>query len=137
MQVRVAIDEAHCVSQWGHDFRPDYKRLGVFKSRCRWLVCLTRQGDGAATLDCPHGHAVLSHCLHRYPQLPILALTATATPRVEHDVIQQLNLQDCVTFRSSFNRPNLRFGDGLAKCSCMPCWRDLHALPVASILGCL
>ena len=46
----------------------------------------------------------------RYPKLPILALTATATPRVEHDVIQQLNLENCVTFRSSFNRPNLRCG---------------------------
>ena len=45
---------------------------------------------------------------YRYPNLPILALTATATPRVEHDVIQQLCLRECVTFRSSFNRPNLR-----------------------------
>lgn len=44
----------------------------------------------------------------RYPQVPLLALTATATPRVQHDVVQQLCLQDCLVFRSSFNRPNLR-----------------------------
>ncbi|KAK9809882.1 hypothetical protein WJX72_001000 [[Myrmecia] bisecta] len=74
---RIAVDEAHCVSQWGHDFRPDYKGLSVFK--------------------------------RRYPSVPLLALTATATPRVQHDVVQQLCLRQCVTFRSSMNRSNLRY----------------------------
>ena len=65
------------MSQWGHDFRPDYKGLAVFK--------------------------------RRYPSLPIMALTATATPRVQADVVTQLAARECLVFRSSFNRPNLRY----------------------------
>lgn len=59
---RFVIDEAHCISQWGHDFRPDYKRL-----------CELR---------------------HKFPTVPLMALTATATPRVRADILNQLKLRD-------------------------------------------
>ena len=57
---RVVIDEAHCVSQWGHDFRPDYKKLHVMRQK--------------------------------FPGVPMLALTATATPRVRNDILHQLHM---------------------------------------------
>lgn len=74
---RVVIDEAHCVSQWGHDFRRSYTKLFYFKKT--------------------------------FPTVPILALTATATARVQHDVVAQLGLKSCLLFVSSFNRENLRY----------------------------
>jgi len=73
-----AIDEAHCISEWGHDFRPEYRRL-------RPLV---------DSID---------------PNIPIMALTATATPKVQSDIQKNLGMEDAVVFKSSFNRPNLYY----------------------------
>ncbi len=73
----IAIDEAHCISQWGHDFRPDYRLLGSLR--------------------------------REFPVTPIIALTATATERVQSDIIEQLRLRRVETFLSSFNRANLSY----------------------------
>jgi ATP-dependent DNA helicase RecQ len=73
----IAIDEAHCISQWGHDFRPDYRNLRVLRTN--------------------------------FPNVPIIALTATATEDVRDDIVKQLSLQDHKMFISSFNRPNLSY----------------------------
>lgn len=72
----VAIDEAHCISEWGHDFRPEYRNLRAI---------INRLGD----------------------HIPIVGLTATATPKVQEDIIKNLNIPDAKTFKASFNRPNL------------------------------
>jgi ATP-dependent DNA helicase RecQ len=73
----VAIDEAHCISEWGHDFRPEYRNL---RSIIRNL------GD-----------------------VPIIGLTATATPKVQEDILKNLDMPDANTFKASFNRPNLYY----------------------------
>lgn len=70
-----AIDEAHCISEWGHDFRPEYRRL--------------------------------REIFEEISNAPIIALTATATPKVQHDIQKNLNMLDAVIFKSSFNRENL------------------------------
>jgi ATP-dependent DNA helicase RecQ len=72
-----AVDEAHCISEWGHDFRPEYRRI-------RSIIAQT----GMA---------------------PIIALTATATPKVQHDIQKNLDMLDANVFKSSFNRPNLYY----------------------------
>ena len=72
-----AVDEAHCISEWGHDFRPEYRRIRPLISEI---------GDA-----------------------PVIALTATATPKVQHDIQKNLGMSDAVVFKSSFNRPNLYY----------------------------
>jgi ATP-dependent DNA helicase RecQ len=73
----VAIDEAHCISEWGHDFRPEYRNLkGIIK----------QLGD-----------------------VPIIGLTATATPKVQEDILKNLDMSDATTYKASFNRPNLYY----------------------------
>jgi ATP-dependent DNA helicase RecQ len=73
----LAIDESHCISEWGHDFRPDYRNLKKLRNI--------------------------------FPQVPVMALTATATLRVREDIICQLSLNKATTFISSFNRPSLSY----------------------------
>jgi ATP-dependent DNA helicase RecQ len=72
-----AIDEAHCISEWGHDFRPEYRRIRPI--------------------------------IEMIGRSPIIALTATATPKVQHDILKNLNILDADVFKSSFNRPNLYY----------------------------
>ena len=74
----VAIDEAHCISEWGHDFRPEYRNLKSIIQR----------------ID---------------DNIPIVGLTATATPKVQEDILKNLGMQDANTFKASFNRPNLYY----------------------------
>ncbi len=71
----VAIDEAHCISEWGHDFRPEYRNLKAI---------IKQIGD-----------------------VPVIGLTATATPKVQEDILKNLDMSDATTFKASFNRPNL------------------------------
>src|SRR5437870_6263844 len=72
-----AIDESHCISEWGHDFRPEYRQLAALRDR--------------------------------FPDVPVMALTATATERVRRDVVVQLRLRSAGCYVASFNRPNLTY----------------------------
>jgi ATP-dependent DNA helicase RecQ len=72
-----AVDEAHCISEWGHDFRPEYRRIRPI--------------------------------IEQIGRAPIMALTATATPKVQHDIQKNLGMLDATVFKSSFNRPNLYY----------------------------
>lgn len=73
----VAIDEAHCISEWGHDFRPEYRNL--------------------------------RHIIKQLGDVPIIGLTATATPKVQEDILKNLDMANANTFKASFNRPNLYY----------------------------
>ena len=72
-----AVDEAHCISEWGHDFRPEYRRI--------------------------------RNIIEDIGQAPIIALTATATPKVQSDILKNLGMPEATVFKSSFNRPNLYY----------------------------
>ena len=72
-----AVDEAHCISEWGHDFRPEYRRIRPI--------------------------------INEINRRPVIALTATATPKVQHDIQKNLGMQDAAVFKSSFNRTNLSY----------------------------
>ena len=74
---QIAIDEAHCISEWGHDFRPEYRELKKLRAQ--------------------------------FPDVPIMALTATATKRVRDDIVKQLKLRQPRCYVASFNRPNLTY----------------------------
>ena len=73
----VAIDEAHCISEWGHDFRPEYRNL--------------------------------RNIIRQLGDIPIIGLTATATPKVQEDILKNLDMPNANTFKASFNRPNLYY----------------------------
>ena len=73
----VAIDEAHCISEWGHDFRPEYRNL--------------------------------RNIIRQLGDMPIIGLTATATPKVQEDILKNLEIPDANVFKASFNRPNLYY----------------------------
>jgi ATP-dependent DNA helicase RecQ len=73
----VAIDEAHCISEWGHDFRPEYRNL--------------------------------KHIIKQLGEVPVIGLTATATPKVQEDILKNLDMVDATTYKASFNRANLYY----------------------------
>ena len=73
----IAIDEAHCISEWGHDFRPEYRNL--------------------------------RNIIRKLGDIPIIGLTATATPKVQEDILKNLEIPDANVFKASFNRPNLYY----------------------------
>ena len=72
-----AVDEAHCISEWGHDFRPEYRKIRSI--------------------------------IEEIQTAPVIALTATATPKVQSDILKNLRITDATVFKSSFNRPNLYY----------------------------
>jgi bloom syndrome protein len=75
--IAFVVDEAHCISQWGDDFRPEYRQLNILRER--------------------------------FQQTPIIALTATATNEVKKDILEYLDIRNCLVFEMSFNRPNLYY----------------------------
>ena len=100
----LAIDEAHCVSQWGHDFRPEYMQLHELRASLRGPPPGEPSGQGA-THPC---FAADGSAIDR-PRVPTIALTATATPRVMAEIVSALELCDPAIVRGDFRRPNLAF----------------------------
>jgi ATP-dependent DNA helicase RecQ len=100
----IAVDEAHCISQWGHDFRPAYLRIREIKKR--------------------------------FPETPVLALTATATEKVERDIIKQLDLVDPAVFRQSVSRENLSYHVRFTENKAEDIARLFQSQPGSGILYC-
>lgn len=100
----VAVDEAHCVSQWGYDFRPPYLRISALRSEL--------------------------------PGIPFLALTASATPEVQQDIIDKLEFRNQVLFRQSFERPNLSYSVFRADARINKILDILQKVPGSSIVYC-
>lgn len=100
----IAVDEAHCISQWGYDFRPSYLRIPVFREQL--------------------------------PTVPVLALTASATPQVQEDIIRNLLFQEPAIFRMPLSRPNLRFQVVRAKDKAASIRESLSATKDSALIYC-
>lgn len=99
-----AIDEAHCISQWGYDFRPAYRKLSILKNL--------------------------------FPKVPILAMTASAIPLVQEDIIKQLTLQEPAVITDQFLRPNLKYSIHLVPVKLHSCRLILNEIKGAVIIYC-
>ncbi|MCX6332300.1 MAG: RecQ family ATP-dependent DNA helicase [Bacteroidetes bacterium] len=99
-----AIDEAHCISQWGYDFRPSYRKLSILKKL--------------------------------FPKVPILAMTASAIPMVQEDIIKQLSLQQAIVIRDSFLRPNIKYSIRQVPVKLHTCRQLLNEISGSVIIYC-